>query len=710
MKIGELKHLIRRTSLILCVGSLTVTITATYLYWQEKNQTIEEVKQESQSHAQDAVEQINRQLQTLKQTGQAIANDVMSGELPEDQILDKLQQTVENTEVRAAGVSYLPYAYDPYVRLYSRFYRKEGEEIKLVNIDEQYDYTDPEKGYWFNNPLNQGAGWLDIYFGESAQTWLVEYGAPFYRWNAPDADGPIGVISVNYSLEQLRELMSSFSLGKTGYAFLIDGNGTYIYHPDQDLVKDKKTIFDRAKQIKNEELKVIGEKALAGEAGLANYHNQITGQSIWVAYEPMPEKGWSIGVVFLEDELTTSAKIANRKLILISLGLVGFLSFGSAVVFRIEQGEVKNLWICSSLVSIFLASGVGFHWYLSLSERPDKTSEDTVILDKIGLESFKDLQVEESEQLNHEAPIFVPTGVFVQSIEFHDANNVYMTGYVWQKYYKGIHDGISRGFVLPEATIETEVEETYRRQEENYQLIGWYFEATLRQNFNYRKYPFDHKDIWIRLWHKDFDRNVILVPDLGAYHHMIPTSLPGIEQDFVFPGWELESSFFSYKLNTYNTNFGIDNYIGQDNFPELYFSVIAQRSFVSVFISSLMTSLVLAFLLFILQLLIGEKSKVEDTLSFSALEMVSVGGGFIFIVLLDQLSLRGTIAAGGIIYIEYFYFILYVIIMLVTINAVLLASGSESPIIKYRDNLIPKLGFWPFIMKLLLVITFVVFW
>jgi len=46
----------------------------------------------------------------------------------------------------------------------------------------------------------------------------------------------------------------------------------------------------------------------------------------------------------------------------------------------------------------------------------------------------------------------------------------------------------------------------------------------------------------------------------------------------------------------------------------------------------------------------------------------------------------------------------------VTINAVLLAAGSDSPIIKYRDNLIPKLFYWPFIMKLLLVITIVVFW
>lgn len=710
MKIGKWKNLIYKTSLILCVGSLAVSVVAGYLYRQEKTQKIEAVKQQSQANAKSSVETIDLQLRTLKEMTETIASDVTSGKLPKTKILDKLLQTVEKTSVRAAGVSYVPFAYDPKVKLYSRFYRKENEQIKLVKIDEIYDYTNPEKGFWYNEPIKKGAGWLDIYFGEAAQTWLVEYGSPFYQQDAETkTKKPGGVISVNYSLRQLQDFMSSLSLGKTGYAFLIDSNGTYLYHPQEQLVTERKTIFDRAKQIQNEELKEIGEKAIAGEAGLANYHSQVTGQSIWIAYEPLPDNGWSVGVVFLEDEVFINPKIANRKLILMSLGLIGFLTFGSCLVFRVDQGNVKNMWIVSTLVSAFLASGIGFNWYLSLNERPDKTSQDIIILDDITLASFKDLQVQKAEDSNEEPPIFVPTGAFVQSIEFQDANNLYMTGYIWQKYYKGIHDGISRGILLPEATIETEITEVYERQEEDYQLIGWYFQGTLRQNFNYRKYPFDHKNIWIRLWHKDFDRNVVLVPDLAAYQQMIPTKLPGIEQDFVFPGWDMESSFFSYKLNSYNTNFGIDNYIGQEEFPELYFSVIAQRSFISVFISSLMTSLVLSFLLFILQLLIGEKSKVEETMSFSALEMVSVGGGFIFIVLLDQLTLRGSIAAGGIIYIEYFYFILYVIIMLVTINAVLLASGSESPIIKYRDNLIPKLCYWPFIMNLLLVITVMVF-
>ena len=47
-------------------------------------------------------------------------------------------------------------------------------------------------------------------------------------------------------------------------------------------------------------------------------------------------------------------------------------------------------------------------------------------------------------------PIYVPTGVFVQSITFLGANDVKLTGYIWQKYTDGVHDGVSRGFVMPE--------------------------------------------------------------------------------------------------------------------------------------------------------------------------------------------------------------------------------------------------------------------
>ena len=98
--------------------------------------------------------------------------------------------------------------------------------------------------------------------------------------------------------------------------------------------------------------------------------------------------------------------------------------------------------------------------------------------------------------------------------------------------------------------------EVYRFDE----VIGWNFRSVLRQQFNYAKYPFDREEVWIRMWSRDFDKNIILTPDLVSYHTTDPGSKPGLElQDFVLEDWDITETFFSYRDNTYETNFGIEN-------------------------------------------------------------------------------------------------------------------------------------------------------
>lgn len=63
----------------------------------------------------------------------------------------------------------------------------------------------------------------------------------------------------------------------------------------------------------------------------------------------------------------------------------------------------------------------------------------------------------------------------------------------------------------------TEDAAVYRKEQGNEIVFGWYVNTSLRQTFDYSHYPFDRQDIWLRLWHLNFDRNVILVPDLKAY-------------------------------------------------------------------------------------------------------------------------------------------------------------------------------------------------
>ncbi|MFP4101950.1 cache domain-containing protein [Coleofasciculus sp.] len=706
--------IIFRLSLTLCITSFLFLLLVAFSYWQEKRQTIQKTKQEAKQEAVRAAQEIDAELRQLKDSTTSLANDLTSGKLKDEQLKDRLVRIMaENPDFFAVGAAYAPYAYDPQERLYAPYYVKRNGQLQLEQIESSYDYTQPEYE-WYNRPFTEGEVWNDPTFGQASNTFVIDFSTPFYQIDQETQEKvPRGVVLATYSFKQIKELMSSLNLGKTGYGMLLSNKGKFIYHPQENLVKGKKSILafalgedqnENNKKIVKQKFKQKLDKAINGESVMID-NIIIQGQSSWIFYEPLTSADWTLGLVFIEDELIGNSSSLQNKLIGIILGSIGFFFFLSILVFQAYQGSTKSLWAVSTSTSALLVAGIGSIWYFAPEQQQfeqgkNEQIENATVVNEAGLEQFLS-QDEFQPKAGQASPIYIPTGVFVQSIEFTNANNILVTGYVWQKYEKGVHDNISHGFILPESVGDKPaIKETYRHSVGNIETIGWYFEATLRQNFDYSRYPFDNKDVWIRLWHKDFDKNVILVPDFDAYELMIPTSLPGVEKDFVLPGWTLKESFFQYRLNDYNINFGIENYVGQENFPELYFTILIERDFLTIFITNMLTPAIIAILLFFIQSIVNR---------LSPLEAIEVTGAFLFIVILDQINLRQNILAAGLLYIDYFYFALYLLILLVAINSRLYSSRFNLPAFQYKDSLIPKLLYLPNLLGFLLIITLLVF-
>ncbi len=333
------------------------------------------------------------------------------------------------------------------------------------------------------------------------------------------------------------------------------------------------------------------------------------------------------------------------------------------------------------------------------------------MVEKTAVEDFMDEQTRIAERRHEPRPIFIPTGVYIRSVDMLKSNDVQLTGYIWQKYSADIPAEISRGLILPEAVSEMgKVVESYHRREGNTEIIGWDFNMTLRQDFSYSEYPFDRKDVWVRLWHQDFDRNVILVPDLSAYRFINPKTLPGLEKDIVLSGFEAESSFFSYVNHTYNTNFGVSKYIGQKDFPELYFTVMLKRDFKDPFISDFLPLIVIACILFSILFMITKNEKRSKIAEFKLPSVLGSCSALFFSVLLAHIKLRGDFPVREVLYLEYFYIAMYFAILITIVNSFVFGSENNFPIVHYRDNLIPKLLYWPGILLVLLVITVFTFY
>ncbi len=392
----------------------------------------------------------------------------------------------------------------------------------------------------------------------------------------------------------------------------------------------------------------------------------------------------------------------RKRYILISLPFILMVS-AIFIRFLLTDGLTRNeLWAFVYQVSGCFIFGVGFIAYLDLNfyshdniEKPIFTSKD---------------QIEFQKSNSSKNAIFIPTGVFIQSIEFISANNVKLTGYVWQKYKRGEQDSIQRGFIIPEAESST-ITDAYNvyNKDSSIQTIGWYFEAVTRENFDYSNYPFDIQNVWFRLWHKEFDKNIILAADFSSYKDPNPVKLPGLDEHLITPGWSLETSFFSYNFNSYNTNFGIEGTHNKDNFPELYFNVHIKRAFLAALVTDIIP-IMLVLLIMLLTFEVTYANVEDDFFKFNMVESLSLGTALLFVLTLSQYELRSKIQSGSILYIEYIYFAVYGGILWVMSYSILSRVLDKLPPWLPQNGLYAKILFLPIMSMVIYVITLLKFY
>lgn len=707
MELSKYKKLIFRISLMLCVAFFILTLYFGYAYVHSPSQMLKYREEFAKVQARDAAQEIGFMLANMETISDSIQGLLYFWQREDDdEILQQMKNMVEEqSDLCGIVVAYKPYAYDLEKRLYAPYYVRKNGEIQLIQVEDKYDYTQPDskdgtgpRTLWYHQPLEESDHLIEPFFGTASETLVTGYSIPFYRINASKQDKiPIGIICTLYSLDGVRDRVSSLDLGCTGYGFIITEKDVIVSHPIKEYLGKNINNIRGADQV----LEAVKENITFGDYQII--HNNFTGQTSWVFYEPIPSANWTLGVVFVEDEVLRGIDEQRRQLLIqAALSLIAFLSFLSVILFGAYKGGLRSLWAVAIGFSVLCIIGTSFIWYLALEDPFDEDHNDVVILDRVGLEATLHKQIDRSDF--EDRRIQVPTGIFVQCLEFLSANNVLVTGYVWQKCPENTGNDLTPGVIFPEVE-DMNVEEYYRDDD----LIGWHFKAVLRQKFDYSKYPFDRSDIRIRFWHRDFHRNIILTPDLESYAFIRPELKPGLESDLVLEGWNVQNSFFSYRNNSYSTNFGVKSY-DHGNSPELYFNIDVKRIFLGIFISNFITLVVVVLLVFAVLMISTRHEQQIKSYGFVSSLVLLYCAAILFVLIVSHVSLREKLVASGIIYLEYFFFVMYFAILAVSVNSILLASETEYSIIHYRDNLIVKLLYWPVISGLILGFTLAVFY
>jgi len=640
------------------------------------------LRQEAHSEAVDAARRLGLAAGRVAAANRRLAKAVAERRLDEEELARRVVAVLdESPELFGAGVAYLPSGGEE-SRL-AVYYGRRDHHVERIEI--HYDYTGPgADSAWFRDALDDGAGWREPHFAVASKTWLASYTAPLLIPSGGSEPTVAGVVNTAVSIREYRGLLDALDLGSVGYGFLVSRGGALIAHPRDAWIGRPLPALDRS-AAKNAESGAARDRPL-------DFRDPLSGQPAWLIYEPVPDCSWTLGVVFLRSELRLDNPEVRRRRLASILAAVVFLVTSTTwwTLYR-RRLATRRLWHQAIVVSlVFLAGAASLVRWGFLAEPLDGDAvrlTGPAVVDRY-------LEKGQREPATAEPPIYVPTGLFLLSVS-PEAHRVAIKGYLWQRYDETT-SGLSRGFVLPDAT-RVSIEEAYRRLEGGVEVRGWSFEAELAQQFNHRHYPFDRKWVRVRLWHRDFDRNVVLTPDLSAYRRggTGVTTLAGISDDLPVPGWRRRANYFTYRRHDYGTNFGLEGYVGQEAFPELYFTLGLERKATSAMITHLLPLLVATILLFAALVTVSGDAEHRKRLNFTYSGFQGVASGLFFVVVLSHIQLRRELMPEELTYAEHFYLCFYLVVLLSSIDAFLVSSGLGGRWLSWRDNLLPKLAYWP---------------
>lgn len=112
---------------------------------------------------------------------------------------------------------------------YSNIGRATYKKLLLPDLT-SFDPDDVEHVGWYYIPLRQGeATWMEPYENYNLGIKMLSYVAPLYK-----AGTFIGVVGMDISYDTLVSLISDIRIYETGYAFLLNGESRFVYHPAQE--------------------------------------------------------------------------------------------------------------------------------------------------------------------------------------------------------------------------------------------------------------------------------------------------------------------------------------------------------------------------------------------------------------------------------------------------------------------------------------------
>lgn len=702
--------------------SLAPLLVTTRQYRVEDRKITERAMASVLGEAASAAHHLDEEFRSIMGDVGSVAK-ALNDETLDSEALDKRMHDLleAHPELVVSCTIYVPYAFAPDTRLHAPCQRRDDDGIKRLQLEDVVDYTSPTE-LWYHELAARGKEfWVDPFkdTGTFTKGLVSLFGAPFWRTDSSTNETRLaGIVIVVAPIASFDRTITSLDLGQSGYGYLLSRKGNFISHPVEGLVAQQRSIFDVVTEDESIEALPHIQRALDGTDMLIDLTIRRTGTDLWVAFQSIPATGWTLAANFLKDDIRLTADVLRRKSISISIYALFSLGLLLSLLLGFFHTGIVLMWQIALAISVLFVTEIGVLWYLNLNPTAWETDGSVAIVSQEVLNKFIRRQLETPAAGPGEPLVTLPTGLLIQSLSFKNATDIQITGYLWQK--RRVSPGAdlnepdsgqdarrTRFGVLFVDAVEHSDEVVSRTQSDGVEQIDWYFETTIRGNFDYSHYPFDGKNFELRMRYRDLSQRVLLVPDLKPYRLMNPSRLPGIKARLTVPGWELRRSYFDYPDEERSV---LASTLTRGLTPTLRFNVIAQREFLGPFITNLLPLLVIASILFAILMTVSVIPARVSRSGFKLTDVLRVAAGLFFALLLAHIKLRNSLSAVGVVYIEYFIFIMYFMIVVTGTSTMLLVTSGKPSIFNYEDFLIPKLLYWPFLLGASAFVTLITFY
>ncbi|MBT3393917.1 MAG: SpoIIE family protein phosphatase, partial [Waddliaceae bacterium] len=171
---------------------------------------------------------------------------------------------------------------------------------------------DPRVRDWYKDAIKSDvAGWSEPYISATEELLMITCYKAVYNKNNELA----GVLGADVILDVLNDKIINTQIGDLGYAFLMDQKGRIIVSPGSakgDQKWDESFETESWLNHKNAALKNIAKDMTAGKTGIVQ--SRYNDEEKFIAYAPLKNTSWSLGIVMSVKEVISSAENTKNKI------------------------------------------------------------------------------------------------------------------------------------------------------------------------------------------------------------------------------------------------------------------------------------------------------------------------------------------------------------------------------------------------------------